>query len=352
MYCSKCGNAIEEGDLFCKKCGQPIKKEGIAQSTYGQRKSIDISKKKMPTGIWIVIGLIVLLVAGGIGGGLFFLVNHKVETVTLGEEMEIENTQDEEAIESVETQSPKVIQGMPQSEAEFKASCSYYSYEEIARNPKDYVGNPIYLYGQVLQVMEQGDEVQLRVNITEAEYGWQDAVYVSYTRKSSNESRILEEDMITVWGISNDTISYETVLGQSLTVPYIEAAYIELTSMGPDGEPADYMVNEPSESYYYNNYDDGGNAYNDGYYVIPYSDSYYLTEADLMYLSKEELTIARNEIYARHGRMFKNDDLQAYFNVQWWYIPEVPADEFTEALLSEIEIYNANFIKNYEDQLG
>jgi hypothetical protein len=47
--------------------------------------------------------------------------------------------------------------------------------------------------------------------------------------------------------------------------------------------------------------------------------SRYLTSAELNGCTCWELRILRNEIYARHGRKFKSEDLQDYFFAQPWY---------------------------------
>jgi len=54
-------------------------------------------------------------------------------------------------------------------------------------------------------------------------------------------------------------------------------------------------------------------------YVLPNSSSAYLSRSDLEKLSKEELTVALNELYARHGERFRDADLQAYFDQRSWY---------------------------------
>ncbi len=50
-----------------------------------------------------------------------------------------------------------------------------------------------------------------------------------------------------------------------------------------------------------------------GSYILPASGQARLTSADLAGLSAAQLRLARNEIYARHGRRFANADLQTYF---------------------------------------
>lgn len=71
-----------------------------------------------------------------------------------------------------------------------------------------------------------------------------------------------------------------------------------------------------------------------------------LSPSDLAGLSKGELRILRNTIYARHGRRFKSADLRNYFSGFSWYYPtcdEVPVSE-----LSAIERHNISLIQQYE----
>ena len=70
-----------------------------------------------------------------------------------------------------------------------------------------------------------------------------------------------------------------------------------------------------------------------------------LTEKDIAGLSKEELRIIRNEIYARHGYIFKTDDMKAHFSKQSWYKAS-KADVSAE--LSSIENQNVQFLKAHE----
>lgn len=87
-----------------------------------------------------------------------------------------------------------------------------------------------------------------------------------------------------------------------------------------------------------------------GEYIIADSDSRYLTEVDLEGFTKEDLSLARNEIYARHGRMFDTVELQEYFSGKDWYVPTYPADEFPDNELNEYEKENAQFISKYEKE--
>jgi hypothetical protein len=46
-----------------------------------------------------------------------------------------------------------------------------------------------------------------------------------------------------------------------------------------------------------------------------------LGQADIKNFTSYELKIMRNEIFARHGYIFKTDDMRRYFSQQSWYRP-------------------------------
>ena len=80
-------------------------------------------------------------------------------------------------------------------------------------------------------------------------------------------------------------------------------------------------------------------------YILPNSDSKKLTKADLEGLTAQQLTYAKNEIYARYGRTFKSSELQDYFNGKDWYEPN---EDFKDEDLSKKESDNAEFIATYQ----
>ena len=74
--------------------------------------------------------------------------------------------------------------------------------------------------------------------------------------------------------------------------------------------------------------------------------------ADIKNLSRAELRMARYEIYARHGRDFSDPAVNAYFQSKSWYNYSVSFAEFYEYDLSDVELYNRDFILNYELEAG
>lgn len=95
---------------------------------------------------------------------------------------------------------------------------------------------------------------------------------------------------------------------------------------------------------------DDGSSDADDDYILPDSGIRKLTNSDLAGLDADELELARNEIYARAGRRFNTDYIQDYFDDKWWYVGTIEPEDFTEDMLNDVEKYNVNFIRNYEEK--
>ena len=84
-------------------------------------------------------------------------------------------------------------------------------------------------------------------------------------------------------------------------------------------------------------------------YILPDSSTKYLSNADLQGLSWEELCLARNEIFARHGRIFKTPEIAQYFSEKSWYEGTIAPERFNDSVLSAIEKANVQLIVAYEN---
>lgn len=89
-------------------------------------------------------------------------------------------------------------------------------------------------------------------------------------------------------------------------------------------------------------------------YLLPYVSSHIYSEAELAGLSNYELYLARNEVFARHGRGFNNPDLRSYFNSKGWYREIYTPEQFDSmpTPLNEIERDNVDLIRSIEDARG
>jgi hypothetical protein len=86
-----------------------------------------------------------------------------------------------------------------------------------------------------------------------------------------------------------------------------------------------------------------GGTNSDSGFIFSDSDRRLLTVAELQGLSSEQLRIARNEIYARKGRYFKDGSLTAHFSQFSWYQPNR-----WDVTLNDIEHANVRLIQSME----
>ena len=85
-------------------------------------------------------------------------------------------------------------------------------------------------------------------------------------------------------------------------------------------------------------------------YIFPDTAIRNYSEDELKALDEHSLYLARNEIYARHGYIFNNQDLKDYFGSMSWYTPtvtEVPDTDF-----NEFEKANLALIREKEEKLA
>lgn len=88
-------------------------------------------------------------------------------------------------------------------------------------------------------------------------------------------------------------------------------------------------------------------------YIFANSNSAYLSESEVKALSREQLNIALNEIYARHGRIFTNSTLSEYFNSQSWYTPQYSPSEFDAKVeFNEYEQANLQLMIKVQEEKG
>ncbi len=83
-------------------------------------------------------------------------------------------------------------------------------------------------------------------------------------------------------------------------------------------------------------------------YILPDSSTRVYSLEELDGLTKAELRIARNEIYARHGRRFDSQDLQEYFYGKSWYKGTVDPEDFDPDELNQTEAENIAVIEEAE----
>lgn len=86
-------------------------------------------------------------------------------------------------------------------------------------------------------------------------------------------------------------------------------------------------------------------------YILPDSQTRVYSTDELSQLSDEQLLLARNEIYARHGRGFKDSFIRGYFESKSWYHQQYTAEQFDAmpSPLSSTEQANVAAIQKVEN---
>lgn len=89
------------------------------------------------------------------------------------------------------------------------------SYDEIARHPNDYDGELLTFSGEVAQVIEGDGTTELRIAV---DGDYDDIIYGIYDNRIL-DSRLLEDDKIQFYGESCGIISYQSTLGETISIP-------------------------------------------------------------------------------------------------------------------------------------
>lgn len=110
-------------------------------------------------------------------------------------------------------------------EAEAKKGYSTgITYNQLARTPDDYEGKKVKFTGKVVQMMDGGAEINLRVAVN-SDY---DLILLVYYPSSLTKTRVLENDIITLYGVSEGLYTYKSTMGGNITIPLIKIEKIEI----------------------------------------------------------------------------------------------------------------------------
>ena len=106
-------------------------------------------------------------------------------------------------------------------------------YDELLRHNEEYIGEIVYYRGKVDQVSENwGGSYTLRIFVTKGEYGlWEDDIWANYKGE-----RVLEGDIVDIWGKVKGVKKYTTVLGSSRSIPEIDILHLEVETIEEESD--------------------------------------------------------------------------------------------------------------------
>lgn len=99
------------------------------------------------------------------------------------------------------------------------------TYDTLTRTPDEHIGNKVTLSGEIVQVIE-GDDASQYLMAVDQDY---DKMVLIEVPTDQLSSRILENDLITIYGVSQGTIDYESTIVGTNTVPAITVDKFEVT---------------------------------------------------------------------------------------------------------------------------
>lgn len=131
---------------------------------------------------------------------------------------EEERKKQEEEKKKQEEAAKKAEEERIKAEKEAQGYETGITYDQLARYPDEYIGEKVKFNGKVLQVMNDGDSYTIRLAVDSI----YDTVIMGYFAKSAmTKGKILEDDIITIYGTSGGDYSYKAVMGNEITVPLV-----------------------------------------------------------------------------------------------------------------------------------
>ena len=201
--------------IQCKTCGADIAANAKTCPHCGARNKKPIFKRWWFWAVCVVV--VIAIIAGGESG------NSRSAGNDSSGASSVSNAASNPASSPAST--PEPTKSPEEARAEYIDSCEYVAYSDIARNPDQYQSRHVTFNGTVVQVSEgSGNSVVYRIATAGA---YDDVIYVTYTRKEG-ESRILEDDFITIYGDCDGVTSYESVLGGTITIPSVKMKYFTI----------------------------------------------------------------------------------------------------------------------------
>lgn len=187
-------------------------------------------------------------------------------------------------------------------------------------------GHMGYFY-DIVYAIENGDFVELH-----------NGEYYEVTDSAGNPVFDSAGSCLLTYSWDGQTVSvqeYENLLKEAIGGKYTENTPIQFTA---SGDMLNYLQNGEMPSV-----DNTSTEY-----IFPESSTGFLTDAQVAALTPEELRIARNEIYARHGYIFNKEDLKNYFESKSWY-SGTRTEMVSDTELNEFELANRDLIAKYEN---
>lgn len=222
MICPNCRHPVEDGSTFCPHCDYnfPVASAFADSSKQYQKKE---KKKIHPALCTILCFAAVVFIITPIKKGFQDGYNEASEQVAVT----AETTRILSPYAITTTAPVTTTLTTTTNMDEYVESCEIVEYGELARNTSNYVEHDIAYFAKVLQIIppESGNQYYMRLAVSSTfSIDYNDVVIGTFW--STEELGIIEGDLIGIFGKCKGKESYESVLGEKITLPLIEIWYM------------------------------------------------------------------------------------------------------------------------------
>lgn len=125
---------------------------------------------------------------------------------------------EQKAKEAAEKAAKEEAERIAKEQEEKKGYDTGITYNQLARTPDDFEFEKVKFRGKVIQVMEGDSETQIRLAVNS---NYDTIIYCGIPKELTSNNRVLEDDVITVYGVSYGLLSYKSTLGGTITIPSV-----------------------------------------------------------------------------------------------------------------------------------
>ena len=101
------------------------------------------------------------------------------------------------------------------------------TFENLARNPDTYLAEKVKFSGRIIQVIKGDDQSQFRFAIDD---NYDQVILIEISEDQLSNNRLLEDDYITIRGVSFGEYTYTSALGGEITVPAVVVDSFEMNN--------------------------------------------------------------------------------------------------------------------------
>jgi hypothetical protein len=319
MFCRNCGAEIKDDWKICPNCGKEIVRNNENIGQVSQQEKFDTKKSKKKIIIGIIIGIIVVG-----GAGIVYGVNAN----------KTQNTQPKTTTASKKGKKTKEIKDFSKQDFEdlvgkTKEEIEKAGIPKVEKGEYETSDSSVKVSmkkGKVNFIHIEGDEktaptfheVKLGMSKEEAEEKLKDAYPETMPSAEGLYAMNYEKQEQVTCYCDTDNDQVLEISYQALTEEELKEVKEELAQQ----------------------------------FVFPDSANKYLSEDEIRKVDVDKMNIGRNEIYARHGYIFTDEEMKQYFENQQWYRERVTADQFKEDVFNSFEKKNIELIKKVEDEVN